>query len=338
MTIGILWAGNQAVLRFSTLHYVVLLVMAMMTATVTAEFGLRWLLRSLFAGAVVQALIAFLQVAHNGPLGWWSLGEIERFDYDPLSYYRAPGLSMHPNYLGGYLMIALFAAVLLAYDRYQRGFRPVIPTVAGGLVLGGIVATLSRSAMLSTAAGLLPLIIALVRTVGPRVRRVFLLLLIVMMVVAFLWGFVVLRGDFGNLAYRFFLPREFFFDYSWRVIEQQPILGTGAGNLMLRIGQNEGVSDLPLLPVHNVYLCIWAELGLVGLTLFVVACWRTLRGLLAAQAVGVIWGCCWIAMLVVMLFDNYLWAVHPFRVLMFWVIGVGWGWCVSAQAESKPES
>jgi O-antigen ligase len=332
MTLSLVWADDPIILRFVTLHLVALIGMAFLLALATQEYDLRWLLAALLAGAVVQATVALLQIANNGPLGLSNLGEIERFSYDPISYYRAPGLSMHPNYLGGYFMVAGFACALLACQNLRQGVRPLIPAAVAILALAGIVATLSRSAILSTTIGCLPLIVWLFRSLEPRWRRRLIGLLLVAMVVALVWVFLVLHGTYENLAYRFFLPREFFLANSWQVIQQQPILGAGAGNLMLRIARNVGpvMTDLPLLPVHNVYLYIWAELGLIGLALFGIACFQTLRAFLKGHF---IWGCCWIAILVVMLFDNYFWAIHPFRVLLFWVIGLGWGLALQAQQE-----
>jgi O-antigen ligase len=96
---------------------------------------------------------------------------------------------------------------------------------------------------------------------------------------------------------------------------------------MLEAGTLWGLDVVNLLPVHNVYLFIWAEQGLPGLALFVVGCgvilWRLRR---TDQPEVLIWSACFLAICTVNLFDNYFWAVHPFRVVFFWVIGLWWAY------------
>jgi O-antigen ligase len=108
--------------------------------------------------------------------------------------------------------------------------------------------------------------------------------------------------------------------------------------LMLEIGRNQGESSTPLLPVHNVFLYIWAELGVPGLVLFVVACLAILIQVLPRNGLSVFtWGSCFLAMCMVMLFDNYFWAVQPFRDLTFWVIGLWWGYACHLVVPHKAE-
>ncbi len=337
MVIGTLWAGDSTMLRFTTLHYVVLLVMAVILADLTRRRSEIALLLALVLSAVIQSIIAVIQMVNDGPLGLWGLGEIDRFAYETTAFYRAPGLSMHPNYLGGYLMVALFACAVLIRQNIQNKKSIILPVLAGLVIGVGMVTTLSRSAMLSTAIGFAP-IIALILWSGARRSRWLIgggVVMIIVAAAALIW--VILSGD---LQARIFASREFFFTYSFEVIKNHPILGVGAGNLMLEVGRMWGMSVEHLLPVHNVYLYIWAELGLPGLALFLIACFSILKHLRKRPNTDLwVWLCCFLAICVVMLFDNYWWAVHPFRVVFLWVIGLGWGYA-SREAElvSTPAS
>jgi O-antigen ligase len=278
------------------------------------------------------------QAINGGPLGLWGLGEIDRFPYETTTFYRAPGLSMHPNYLGGYLMITLFACAVLAYRNIQNRKWLILLAFCAGFIGLGLVATLSRSAMLSTVVGFAPIIIVLVMSIGRRARLIMGGVLVVVLAAAAIWGWLVLAG---NVQARFLAGREFFFTYSFEVIKNSPVLGVGASNLMLEAGRIFGTTVEHLLPVHNVYLFIWAELGLPGLALFLIGCFSILRRLRTRYGMDAfIWTCCFLAICLVMVFDNYWWAVQPFRVLFLWVIGLGWAYACRVferEAQAVPD-
>lgn len=318
MAVSLLWAREPALQRFSTTHALLLLLVAFILADLAHEWGVRAFLWGLLLSAGLQALVAIFQVVNSGPLGWWALGEIDRFSYETTAFYRAPGLSMHPNYLGGYFVVALFACISLGVVARQRksslfAFIMLISVLS----VVGMVATLSRSAMLSTLIGLTPLVLYGLLRANPKLRLFILGGVGLALLVVMIWGYLVLAG---NIQARIFSPREFFFDYSWEVITQSPFLGVGAGNLMIAVGDNRLEYVAHLLPVHNVYLYIWAELGLPGLALFLLGCFSVVRQWRQQP----IWVCCFVAICIIMLFDNYWWAVHPFRVLFFGVIGLCW--------------
>jgi O-antigen ligase len=304
--------------------------MAVILADLMRRRNERVLLLSLILSAVLQSIIAVTQTINSGPLGLWSLGEIDRFTYETTAYYRAPGLSMHPNYLGGYLMVALFACAVLIRQNIQHKKSVVLPALAGLIIGVGMVSTLSRSAMLATAVGFTPIVVVIIWSAAQRNRWLIGAGLVTIIIAAAALIWVILSGD---LQARIFASREFFFTYSFEVIKNHPILGVGAGNLMLEVGRMFGMTVEHLLPIHNVYLYIWAELGLPGLALFVLGCFSILKHLRHRLNSDLwIWLCCFLAICVVMLFDNYWWAVHPFRVVFLWVIGLGWGYA-SREAE-----
>jgi O-antigen ligase len=328
MAAGTLWAGMPVLARFSAVHFVGALAAAFIMADLVRAGHGRSMIWALLVGALAQTLLAVLQVLNNNPLGLYALGEIPRFWYAPANFYRAPGLSSHPNYLGGYLMLALFACALLAIQRRREGRSLMLPALIGLACGVGLVATLSRSALLSTAIGFAPLVILLILALRGRVRLAAGMALIIVAVAAGVWGWIVLGGDVQT---RILAPREFFFADSWEVIQRSPVLGAGAGNLMMEILRLRGESVSELLPVHNVYLFVWAELGIPGLALFIAGCGAIVFQMRRRMGIeALIWGCAFLAVCSVMIFDNYFWAVHPFRVLLFWVIGLWWGYAARA--------
>lgn len=335
MGAGLLWAVSPLMTRFDTLHAILCLLMALLMADLMRQqrslFGV---VPAVIVGATIQSVVAVLQVLNNGPLGLSVLGEIPRFFYDPTNFFRATGLSMHSNYLGGYLMIALFSCAFAAFINWRAGRSVIVLVIVGSLCGIGLIATLSRSAILGTVVGVLPIGIVLLKTSPLRLRKLLILAVVIILIVAALWGVLVLRGD---VATRLLSPREFFFADSWAQIQTAPILGSGAGNLMINIGAQRSYAETNLLPVHNVYLFIWAELGLPGLALFTAGCVPLLFSLLhwKGNAPVLIWGSCFLGVCIIMLFDNYFWGVHPFRVLLFLVLGQWWGLTLQSEIAKK---
>jgi O-antigen ligase len=110
-------------------------------------------------------------------------------------------------------------------------------------------------------------------------------------------------------------------------IRESPILGTGIGNFPWYASTYLAKTkfDLRGQPVHNIYLSAWAELGIVGLGLFLLiivvasrAAFANIRKaddnkvyLYAAIACGVV------AFLVIGLFDHYSWTLIQFQTA-FW--------------------
>jgi O-antigen ligase len=272
-------------------------------------------------GAAVEGILAIAQSVHHGPIGLWWLGEIS--GYNSPGFYRAPGLTVNPNNLGGYLLIGLFACILLIRTGSRAGQAMNIGLLCGLMIGGGLVATMSRSAMLAA-------IIALTPALGfaPRMHLrtspiIGAALLAIALVVAVWAGITVVSNGQTHLLS---MDRQFFFPDTNLVIQQSPILGVGADNLMLAIIRNRADSNAILLPAHNVYLVIWAELGVIGLVLFLAACLSVLIRSRLRNGIGVFtWGCCFLALCIVMGFDYYFWGDYRSRVLMFWVLGMWWG-------------
>jgi O-antigen ligase len=317
MAVSSLWSPFAIMTRYVTIHAAVCVLMAVILADLMRHEGVQGLLWGLVISAVLQAVIGIAQSLNGDPLGLGALGELPRFSYDTAQFFRAAGLSQHPNYLGGYLMISLFACLLLSWQRPRwRGLSLALAAVIGV----GLIATLSRSAILGTAVGLLPLVIMLLRSLDAARRRLIIGGGIALAVIGIALVLVATRGD---VVTRFFMAREFFFDDSWREIQRSPILGTGAGALTLSIDKR-GASLPNVLPVHNVFLYVWAEAGIVAMMLFVLACLAILRGI-GRNTTALLWGSAFLAVCVTMLFDNYWWAIHPFQIVFFWIIGYWWG-------------
>jgi O-antigen ligase len=104
-------------------------------------------------------------------------------------------------------------------------------------------------------------------------------------------------------------------------------LGVGVGTQVYYsvtndLYQNRGLTKLwQWEPIHNLYLLIGSEIGLFGLLSFLaflgIVSWRLLRRVSLEAAVGV---SLLVAILVLGLFDHFLWDLQPGRLLLWLTI------------------
>jgi hypothetical protein len=220
---------------------------------------------------------------------------------------RAYGLFPHPNILGGFLFFSIMLTLLYSKLFHVEQFAEqknvncstwnnlngssqssaIVPrgTIMNSLiwfVLGiqiiGIILSCSKSAILA-------LLIALMYIIVPRgticKKRFAKLFHVEQFKVFFGLGLVVLVGlfflrvEFYGLFAKSFQERKLYVLISERIIADNPIIGAGTGKFIL-----EAEKLFPSLeiwqyqPVHNVFLLIWSEWGIVGLVLFILFLWK----------------------------------------------------------------
>ena len=190
---------------------------------------------------------------------------------------RLKGAGLNPNQLGALLIVAIVFGATFAASRRWAPFARILAvaaTVAAGIAL---FMTLSRGALLGLGVALVIAPFAIGR--GRRAAAV-------VLVFAALIGTI---GWFTTVASQAAIDRithperaggsgrEDLWNVGWRMVEDRPIRGVGAGNFpvssihyLLRPGltqRDRFIVDTPKVP-HNIYLSVLSELGIIGLTLF----------------------------------------------------------------------
>lgn len=322
MALSTRWADEPHLARYRTLQIGVCLIWAIMVAQQTYRGRATLMLAALSLAAAGHSVLAIAQLLHSGPLGLYALGE-HRWEI-PWGVYRGNGLTNHPNNLGGYLMVALFACALWGWQRHQRTQSIRWPVGLGAIMLIGLAATMSRSALLAlTITGSSVIFAALSPRLGRRRTARWLATgLIIAAVVGLMFIWVT------GAQFRLSLHRNFHAENTWTIFQDQPLLGAGAGNLMTTINSN--ITDDYVLPAHSVPLIMLAELGVPGLLLLLIACLTALRGPRSLELT--LWRGCLLAILIVMAFDFYWWLDHRAQMLFFWALGVGWGLAAAERA------
>jgi hypothetical protein len=295
-----------------------------------------WLWRVLAAVLVVQGAVAVAQFFLQRELGLTWLGEptldllVEGTSVaqrDGQNWLRAYGLNSHPNQLG-LLLMAL--CLLLWFNRHkvQGGWRWLFWL---GLAAGvaGLLVSLSRSAVVGLLLG--GLVYGLHRRAAlvlPRREFAVPLALLAAGVLLFALAYGdVMAGRLlaldSPLESRSLWERQRDLGVAWQILGQRPFLGVGLGQYLSTAAEITPEASV----VHNVPLLIGAELGWLGLTLWLLfwlwPLWRFGLSAEYASATAV-----WLALIVMAL-------LHPEPTLYLPKGAVLWGLAAAQWHSSK---
>lgn len=252
-----------------------------------AQVPRRWMVAIIIGSMLLHGVIGGLQVAQQSDIGLSIFGE--RFLDPTISgtsviqsgewrLLRAYGLLPHPNMLGGILTVGLLACA--GWGLIAKRFYWLSPIVfAIGLWL--LLLTFSRSAWLGFAVGIVCAIPFVIR--AENFWKRFLPLVLTSLIVG--GAFVVMyqplvlaRFGLGTAAQeateiRSVVDRAIYVDIAEIAISERPIVGYGAGNFDWYAAHYLFYYtdyDLRGDNVHNIYLKVWAELGIIGLGLLLI--------------------------------------------------------------------
>jgi putative inorganic carbon (HCO3(-)) transporter len=242
----------------------------------------------LLIGPVIQGLIA---------LGLQRFGK--PIDIGPISTRivgaRVAGTLGHPNSFGGYLALVLPVSLMLLVTPVGKAVKWL---GAASFFLGtvALVLTQSRGAWIGYGISLALLGVFSYQSQWVPRRTLGLLSLAAVVPIAALLNIVAPRlGSFSDPAAQARLP---LMQLALTMISDQPIRGVGANNYStaLPLYLTIDYSQAWISTVHNKYLLVWAETGLLGLAAFLVflisavrnglRVWRTQDPFLAPLALG----------------------------------------------------
>lgn len=238
-------------------------------------------------GVCYSSLIAigqfFLQHSIDGPL--WFLGErtfgvdtpgIAKIQICGLSavdcrlLLRAYGTFPHPNVLGGFLATVM-PLIIIQFSNYSI-LKLSKKIFYGVTLLLGIIAlgfTFSRSAIV---VGVMGIVFTIARIKNHELGimeksivsvSLFAVILASLFIIPLSWGdeSVVVRQQLNAVAVQ-----------QWW---SSPTFGVGLGNFLVRLPETLPTRAIYFLqPVHNIYLLLLSEVGVVGIGLIVIAAWK----------------------------------------------------------------
>jgi O-antigen ligase len=231
-----------------------------------------------WAGVIGVSLIGLYLVTQYRHLGYASKVDVIAVVGNALSRWfpRVAGWAPMPNSLATVLEGALPLAVVLAADQSSR-WKRALAAVPAFLIGCGLVLTASRGAWLAVAAGV---VIAVGVSASPRLRRS--LAVVCLLAVGGTALVLVTSSELPHWASR--PDRLDVYANSLAILGEFPFTGIGLGDQFGGVlSRNVLMIQVPFLTYsHNLYLDIWLEQGLPGLSTWI--------GLVAALVVAVISG------------------------------------------------
>ncbi|MCB8978764.1 MAG: O-antigen ligase family protein [Ardenticatenaceae bacterium] len=291
------------------------------------QWQAKWLWRILAIVLLVQGVVAVVQFLLQRELGLAWLGE-PRLDLlvegtsvaqrDGQNWLRAYGLNSHPNQLG-LLLTSLILLVWPQRARAKDGLWRGLFWLALSAGFAGLLVSLSRSAWLALGGGGLVLVWPRGAVVARSWREFVVptsVLLAGILLFALVYGdlmasrFVALDSP---LEQRSLWERQRDLGIALHLVGERPFLGTGPGHYLAAAQ----TVDPAAVTVHNVPLLVAAELGLLGLGLWLTfwlwPLWRYGRS--PANRVGT---AVWLALILMAM-------VHPEPTLFLPKGSVLWG-------------
>jgi O-antigen ligase len=281
---------------------------------------------------------------------------------------RAYGAFPHPNILAGFLVIAVLVA-LGVYLQKSYGWLKLIVSLVASFLFTGLLLTFSRSAWVAFILMFVVLVFLVLiykaRTDEEKETKsdeIFGILKFVGFIIAISVAFVAVYPNHfytrthmeTRLEEMSYKDRLWQYKYALEIIPNNLVLGNGIYNYALylpekvvdyKLSQPGGTinvdydklvasdlgkrSAMDYQPVHNLYLLVWAELGIFGfLALLLLLAWHGGLMLYYHRAVLkdkilLVYALSFGAILLTALFDHYWWMIWSNQILFWMIIALG---------------
>jgi len=319
----------------------------------------------IFAG-LIQAILAIWQFLSQQVIASKWLGMATQYpdlagssviEVGAYRFLRAYGSLSHPNILGGFLaicLVILIINILVTKNKYSKIFYGIcLPIIITGFFL-----SFSKSAFLAFIIALMFLAIFIyscsVRDLKLKFSQVLLIIITTFSIlILFNQQLVITRLEANSrLEIMSSQQRLDQFKTASQVITQYWLTGTGLGNYTLVLADQDGYKQPAYYyqPVHNVYVLILAELGVIGFILFILLLIEAIRkiytyklnqnlrlinifnrfkflGMFDLYMNKYLWflgySSVFIMILIIMAFDHYWWTMY-FGIILWWLCFALW--------------
>ena len=297
-------------------------------------FNFKRLAQVLIASGLIQSIIAISQFTIQKNLGLWFLTEsplgsgidgVAKFIVNDLIFIRVYGSLPHPNVLAFFLLISLFFLYFLWLEKKYSFAKNIFFFFIFIIMLFALGLTFSRAIIaIFILTSLFYFIFVFCKARKSKDKELSKkIILIFLLFVIFCSLFIIFA--FPELFSRFSISPEeqsvalrlFYNQFTYSIIQECPLVGIGIGNFVWEMKDAlDLLSDWIHQPVHNVYLLIASETGLLGLFVFLMFLYQLLRKFKEINYLLLFIVFC---ILFISLFDHFFWTLQQGQ-LMFWLI------------------
>ncbi len=237
----------------------------------------------------------------------------------------------HPNVLSGYLLISMVFvwSFVLQSDKHWMQFFGALSLVVSSIAL---LLTFSRVSILLWIVFVFVLLIRMgIRSLKSWKTKLLTCAVIALVLIGIsfvpLTREVITRFTQTSFSEESIIERTELLSASWTMIQQHPLLGVGLDNFIPSLAplQKPLPLNLYLQPVHNIFVLVTTETGVIGLGLFL---WLLLATLLRIKNQEArIKGTFFVLILIIVVtgtFDHYWLTLQQGQLLFATVIGLSW--------------
>ncbi len=282
----VFWSVQPALAVYGWTRLVLLAAFALGLAGLLkrGKASLRSLTSALFTSALFQSAVALLQFREQASLGLRFLGEsviglatpgIARVAAGGLAYLRSYGTMPHANILAAFLGFGLIAAVYLLYQ-VKRPWSRIGFAAGFFFILAGLIFTFSRSGWIVSGLTVAALLVYGLFRKGSR-RQSIALVIVLLATGAFLvpvGGWLIFARTGFSAAEPSVADRVAYDRIGLLKFPETYPLGVGMKNQVLTAEKDGWYGSFGLKysfqiqPIHNIYLLMMAETGILGLVVF----------------------------------------------------------------------
>jgi O-antigen ligase len=251
---------------------------------------------------------------------------------------RVYGGFSHPNILAGFLVVAILILISIYFDlvkseslfnRVNKKRKLVLFYSSLVILFSALILTFSRSAFLALFLSLLSLLIYSVfkKTETKKVVSILLILVLVSSLSFVLFNDFLKTRIQGQerLELKSSTERMVLKNQALELLNKNWFLGTGVNNYIVAVYEkvDNTLNVWEYQPVHNVYLLILVELGILGLFLYLyLLIYSLYRAFSSNNLSKLILGLVVLTIIIINFFDHYFWTYWSGLIITFLVIGL----------------
>lgn len=276
--------------------------------------------------AVMQSGISITQFFSQSSINLQSIGEsildtnipgVAEISINSEKYLRSYGTFLHPNILGGYLVFSLLFFIFSWKEKMFHVEQPVYLIIFATILLS-IVFSFSKSAFLSIILALFILCSTWnkwkIVPRGTSIKNTGIILIVLLITCVFL--FLIFIQD-RQFLFQSVEERILQVYRSMEHIKNRFIIGQGIGQTVYILSENSTLSPWELQPPHNIYILIYLQLGLFGVTIFLFIIFRLIYNVPRGTPFGRISLSLLSSLLFIGLFDHYFWDIYVGQNLLW---------------------
>ncbi|MFW9878366.1 MAG: O-antigen ligase family protein [Candidatus Thorarchaeota archaeon] len=327
-------------------------------------------LLTFIASSFLQAILGIAQYLKQGSFNLKIFGEVDlspvlqnisKIDVEGTKMIRAYGTFPHSNVLAGFLFISIIFTICLMFIILNKvgviHELPLLriiklpPLVLILYILSlGLLLTFSRSGWLACLISILFIIISILflspafrtflvnqfRKNFSKINIIIVLILFIGITLAIFWPQITSRDIGSNPEDEYSVSGRTLYNYlASDIIKDNLLLGVGPGLFVNHLGKylSENLTWWQLQPVHNVYLLILAEQGLLGFIAFIIFIFYILSQIrhfnfkqkgndFTKQILIISFASILFSLFIIMLFDHYLWDIQQGVLCFFLILGL----------------